>query len=117
MRGQQVPLEVEVPKKALGEDTGENSGNEEKEGDGKMVGGGPRKAKGGEKWDMATGKEAPVKAGKEEADKEASKEEREVEAELNKILKKGPSMSCSVSLPLFHSVCIHFRVKFGRSDC
>jgi glutaredoxin len=111
VRGQQAqaPLEVEVPKKVLDEDTGESSRKEEKDGDGKMVGGGPRKAKGGEKWDMATGKEAPLKAGKEEEDKEENKEEREVEAELNGILKKGPSMSYSFPLSLFHIVCGPFR--------
>lgn len=107
MRGQQAqaPLEVDLPKKVMGEDTGESSSNEGKEGDGKVVGGGPRKAKGGEKWDMATGKEAPVKVGQEEADKEGSKEKHEVEAELNKILKKGPSMSRSVPLSCFYNAC------------
>lgn len=85
-----------MPQKILDEDTGEST-SKENEGDGKMVNGGPRKAKGGEKWDMATGKEAPVKDAKEEEDKEQSKEEHEVEVELNRILKKGPSMSCPFS--------------------
>lgn len=57
---------------------------------------GRKKLKGGEKWDMATGKEAP-KAKDSSEDKEDGKEEtseeHEVEVELNAILKKGPSES------------------------
>ena len=134
VRGQQAqaPLEVEVPKKVSGEATEETSKKEEKDGDGKMVGGGPRKAKGGEKWDMATGKEAPLKAGKEEEKKEESKEEREVDAELNRILKKGPSMSHPSFLALLHIVCglirnktwsvgrlivVHAVIIFSKSYC
>lgn len=57
---------------------------------------GRRKVKGGEKWDMATGKEAPMHHDKEEDEEEKveeSPEEHEVEVELNSILKKGPSKS------------------------
>lgn len=84
----QAPLEVAVPTKGLSDD---------QVSEGKIVGGGPRKVKGGEKWDMATGKEAPPKDAKEEDDKE-SEEEHKIEIELNGILKKGPS----TLNPLFH---------------
>lgn len=50
--------------------------------------------KGGEKWDMASGKEAAMQVDKGESgekEKEETKEEHEVEVELNAILKKGPS--------------------------
>ena len=82
---QQAPLEVPVPTKGLDVD---------KDGKGSKGAGGRQPMKGGEKWDMATGKEAPAKdakgkKGKEE--KKESKEEHEVEVELNVILKKGPS--------------------------
>lgn len=57
-----------------------------------------KKLKGGEKWDMATGREAAMQVDKEResAKKETpeTKEEHEVEVELNAILKKGPSKSC-----------------------
>lgn len=64
--------------------------------DGEKAVAGRKKLKGGEKWDMATGKEAP-KAKDSSEDKEDGKEEtseeHEVEVELNAILKKGPSES------------------------
>lgn len=58
---------------------------------------GRKKMKGGEKWDMATGKEAAMvvdkKGGVKEQDKVETKEEHNIEVELNSILKKGPSKS------------------------
>lgn len=58
---------------------------------------GRKKMKGGEKWDMATGKEAAMVVDKEGAGKEPEKvetqEEHNIEVELNSILKKGPSKS------------------------
>ena len=55
---------------------------------------GRKKMKGGEPKDPQSGKEKP-KDGKKEVVKEPqkSKQEREVEAEMNSILKRGPSMS------------------------
>ena len=56
---------------------------------------GRKKMKGGEKWDMATGKEAAMEDKKKEPEKNEAetKEDHEVEVELNSILKKGPSES------------------------
>lgn len=60
--------------------------------------------RGGEKWDMATGKEAPAKdrktkdAKKSKEEEEESEEEHKVEMELNSILKKGPSKHKSIDL-------------------
>lgn len=58
---------------------------------------GRKKMKGGEKWDMATGKEAAMVVDKEGVSKEQEKtetqEEHDIEVELNSILKKGPSKS------------------------
>lgn len=66
---------------------------------------GRKKYKGGENWDVASGKQAPIGAKKKEdedseADEEKVKEgkaetqeEHEIEVELNAILKKGPSES------------------------
>ena len=54
---------------------------------------GRKKMKGGEKWDMATGKEAAMeeKKGEGKKDEAETKEDHDVEIELNSILKKGPS--------------------------
>ena len=53
---------------------------------------GRKKMKGGEKWDMNTGKEAAMEKDKEgKKDEPETKEDHEVEIELNSILKKGPS--------------------------
>ena len=55
---------------------------------------GRKKMKGGEKWDMATGKEAVTEEKKEgKKDEAETKEDHEVEMELNSILKKGLSES------------------------
>lgn len=66
---------------------------------------GRKKYKGGEHWDVASGKQAPigghkpgeegVEKGEEEKKEEVheTEEEHEVEMELNAILKKGPSKS------------------------
>ena len=58
---------------------------------------GRKKMKGGEKWDMATGKEAAMVVDKEgtskESEKKETQEEHDIEVELNSILKKGPSKS------------------------
>lgn len=67
---------------------------------------GRKKMKGGEKYDMATGKEAAMVVDKEGTSgkdissekKEETQEEHEIEVELNLILKKGPSKS-HLSLP------------------
>lgn len=66
---------------------------------------GRKKYKGGEHWDVASGKQAPI-GGKKKADAEGeakeedkkeekteTDEEHKVEVELNSILKKGPSKS------------------------
>lgn len=62
---------------------------------------GRKKMKGGEKWDMATGKEAAMVVDKEGSSKEPGRketqEEHDIEVELNSILKKGPSKSPSES--------------------
>lgn len=103
MKGQQAqaPLEVEVPKKITDEVKGDGKENIGKDSDSKVAPGAPKKVKGGEKWDMATGKEAPVKEGKDEEDTAESEEDHKVEVELNGILKKGPSMSCSI--PMYYA--------------
>lgn len=62
---------------------------------------GRKKMKGGEKYDMATGKQAAMVVDKEGTSgkdissekKEETQEEHEIEVELNLILKKGPSKS------------------------
>ena len=55
---------------------------------------GRKKMKGGEKWDMNTGKEAAMEKDKEgKKDEPETKKDHEVEVELNSILKKGPSKS------------------------
>lgn len=62
---------------------------------------GRKKMKGGEKYDMATGKEAAMVVDKEGTSgkdissekKEETQEDHEIEVELNLILKKGPSKS------------------------
>ena len=53
---------------------------------------GRKKVKGGEKWDVSSGKEAGT-AQKEEVKK--TDEEKDVEMELNSILKRSPSESIS----------------------
>lgn len=57
--------------------------------------------KGGEKWDMATGKEAAMVVDKEgvgkEPDKAETQEQHNIEVELNSILKKGPIIVFSKS--------------------
>ena len=45
--------------------------------------------KGGEKWDVSTGKESAMEEKEEE--KEKTEEEKDVEHELNSILKRSPS--------------------------
>ncbi|KAI4191645.1 MAG: hypothetical protein LQ346_004670 [Caloplaca aetnensis] len=69
---------------------------------------GRKKYKGGEHWDVASGKQAPI-SGKKKADEEGetkddtkeekleTEEEHEVEVELNSILKKGPIIVFSKS--------------------
>ena len=49
------------------------------------------KLKGGEKWDVSTGKESAV--GEKEEQKAKTDEEKDVELELNSILKRSPSTS------------------------
>lgn len=69
----------------------------EADGEEKSVAGRKKMLKGGERWDMATGKEAAMVVDKIGDDKDSTggraetKEEHEVEVELNSILKKGPS--------------------------
>lgn len=75
-------------------DTGPNPAPEAGE---KSVAGRKKMIKGGEKWDMATGKEAAMVVDKEgvgkEPDKAETQEQHNIEVELNSILKKGPSKS------------------------
>ena len=56
---------------------------------------GRKKMKGGEKWDMATGKEAAMveKEGEPKEETAETKKEHEVEVVLNDILKRSPSRS------------------------
>lgn len=69
--------------------------------DGEKSVAGRKKMKGGEKYDMATGKQAAMVVDKEGTSgkdippekKEETQEEHEIEVELNLILKKGPSKS------------------------
>lgn len=60
---------------------------------------GRKKMKGGEKWDVATGKEAAMvvdkEGGSKEPPKEETQEEHDIEVELTSILKRGPSKSFS----------------------
>ena len=92
----QAPFNVEIPIRDGDEDgtTGKGLAKESHTGEVKGVAG-RTKIKGGEKWDMATGKEAAMQVDKEgEKGKDETKEteeEHEVEVELNAILKKGPS--------------------------
>ena len=53
------------------------------------------KLKGGEKWDVSSGKESAV--GEKEDEKVKTEEEKDVELELNSILKRSPS-ACFLSL-------------------
>ena len=91
---EQIPIEVEIPQR----DDGEGAEKAKEKGVA-----GRRKMKGGEKWDMASGKEAAMQVdkagdgGKEKETKE-TKEEHEVEVELNAILKKGPSKSFPIHI-------------------
>ena len=78
----QVPLDIPIPAKDAQKAAGDKSIA------------GRHKVNGGQKWDMATGKEAPLHQNKDadEEDKTVkSPEEHDVEVELNSILKKGPS--------------------------
>ena len=78
----QTPIDIEIPE-----------GDHDHTSAGKPVSG--RKIKGGEKWDMATGKEAAIQAHGEgehaRQKKQETQEQHEIEVELNAILKKGPS--------------------------
>ena len=51
---------------------------------------GPR-TRGGEKWDVSSGKDSPV--AETEGEKEKTEEEKDVDLELNTILKRSPSTS------------------------
>lgn len=59
------------------------------------------KMKGGEKWDVSSGRDSPV--GEKAENKGKTEEEKDVELELNSILKRSPSMcpdlSCAHTLP------------------
>ena len=61
---------------------------------------GRKKMKGGEKWDVATGKEAAAEENAQESKKDEAetKMDHDVEDELNSILKKGPSESMLCNL-------------------
>lgn len=79
----QTPIDIEIPKPEDGRTRAEKPVS------------GRKKMKGGEKWDMATGKEAAIQAhGQEEharQEEQETQEQHEIEVELNAILKKGPS--------------------------
>ena len=53
-----------------------------------------KKGDGGEKWDVSSGKQAVLdeKSANSKAKEEKTEEEKDVEAELNSILKRSPSM-------------------------
>ena len=77
--------------------------------------------KGGEKWDVATGKDSPMqvdKDGDEEEKNDRSPKEHEVESELNSILKKGPSGSpprlCSIYDVLLTTSPV---IVFSKTSC
>ena len=55
------------------------------------------KLKGGEKWDVGTGKESVL--GEKQDEKEKTTEEKDLEVELNSILKRSPSMFTPSLLP------------------
>jgi hypothetical protein len=59
------------------------------------------KMKGGEKWDVTTGKESAMEEKEEE--KEKTEEEKDVEHELNSILKRSPSTYRIVALHYINS--------------
>lgn len=68
-----IPLQRTPPEVVLGDSNAE----------------GRPKLKGGEKWDVSSGKESAV--GEKEEDKAKTEEEKDVELELNSILKRSPS--------------------------
>lgn len=80
-------LEAPVATEILGETVSEE----------KSVAGRKKMVKGGEKWDMVTGKEAAMVVDREgesnmgKGEKTETREQHEIEVELNSILKKGPS--------------------------
>ena len=61
----------------------------------KTAPGGGKKVKGGEKWDVSTGKESSV--GDKEKAVEKTDDEKDVDVELNSILKRSPSKSSTFS--------------------
>ena len=66
---------------------------------------GRRKMKGGEKWDVSSGKESAV--GEREPEVVKTDEEKDVELELNTILKRSPSKSnLSASQTRYLPVCL-----------
>ena len=79
----QIPIDIEIPQRGDGQTSAEGPGA------------GRKKIKGGEKWDMATGKEAAIQAHVEREharqEEQETQEQHEIEVELNAILKKGPS--------------------------
>lgn len=92
----QAPFNVEIPVRDGNEDGTTGKGLAEESHKGEMNGvAGRAKMKGGEKWDMATGKEAAMQVDKDgekgETETKETEEEHKVEVELNMILKKGPS--------------------------
>ena len=77
-----VPIDIPVPAKEAQKAAGDRSVA------------GRKTMKGGEKWDMATGKEAAMqvdKEGRTEDRDEKSPDEQKLDVELNGILKRGPS--------------------------
>ena len=110
----QAPFKVEIPVRNGDEDgtTGKGLAKESHKGEVKGFAG-RTKMKGGEKWDMATGKEAAMQVDKEgekgETETKETEEEHKVEVELNSILKKGPS-----KLPSFHFSTWHVKIRQRR---
>lgn len=111
----QAPFKVEIPVRA-GEDdetAGKGMAKESYKAEVKGVAG-RTKMKGGEKWDMATGKEAAMQVDKEgekgKTETKETEEEHEVEVELNAILKKGPSK------PLLFTLCTWY-IKVRQRWC
>ncbi|MCJ1318683.1 hypothetical protein MMC15_004013 [Xylographa vitiligo] len=69
------------------------------------------KLKGGEKWDVSSGKESAL--GEKEEEKEKTEEEKDVELELNSILKRSPIIIFSKSYcPFSHKAKIVLLEKY-----
>lgn len=77
-----------------------------------------KKLKGGEKWDVSSGKESVV--GEKEPEITKTEEEKEVELELSSLLKRSPSMHLLI-LKAFHNSRVtlteNLVIIFSKSGC